>query len=477
MKHLINFLKTCKKLNISISEKEIMVMIHKVDYKLPFCQEAFLFLSSEKYFLELLGIANKRSYTKLIDLILPYINCKGKSDDNLFAVAKQGEYHNTILDYIIPHLHLSQKIEPELLIVLKKMEYAWKICDKIFPLLDLPHKKELWLWKLVKASNFNRKVCINIIPYLSPAHALQAMKKHGNDAWLCRIGIKRLKKKQDIFDILQQVEYDTDACEEGLPLLKTEASKMEIMQISNYDVRVCKIIIPTLKQQGNKRFIIGIFYREYNFFQVLFPICTEKEIMDMLEQHKFPIEATKVSLSFLDDEDNMLTALEHVFYAEESVKSVIGKFNIKKKTIPERWELVEKTDYDKLFCSKIVPLQGLETNSDEEILMLLKERTYKEQLCIAVFPYLKDDAAKAKIYGSSHNDSVRTAVLPLLAQETIDDIFKNHYYDDTITKILVPLVSDSSLLLQRLQQVNYKEEFCEVVTASLLQRADKKKKA
>ena len=473
MEHLVDFLKACVDKQIPLSEKEAREIMKKAEYDIDVCKLAILFIKTPDEFMTLFSIAAGRANVdNLFPIILPHIPVDNKTDEELFALAKKGNYNHGILKHITPALKLETRDAKELQTIMEKTGYRYTIVDQVMPLLKLSEQKESFIWKLVKESNFNWNICLVALPFMLPVHTLEIIVNYNYNPHLCSLGIKRIKNKEKIFNLIIDSKFDHETCNIGVPQL-SEKKKMELMKISKYHSFVCGAAIPGLKQAGNINLAFELCKNDAYLVEILIPHCkTESDILEIIEKHTYDEKILKAALSspVLKTVDNIFSVLEKGYFKKELLDIVWGKLNLKDKDETILWKMMEDSKFNSNVCSKIVLSLKFKKKKEEEIVPLLKKNHYPLGLCLAVLPYIKDEKNLILFLQMNNHDSafdeLFKKVVVRFKQEALESYFIRCVNDRSLIK-MVPYINKPSLLIEKLNKSSYSKELCKAITSYL----------
>ena len=173
-------------------------------------------------------------------------------------------------------------------------------------------------------------------------------------------------------------------------------------------------VIPTLKKKeyvSFARYKVNALdrYDHWNAFYVIafLPHCkTEEEILKLAKAYSNFTSDKKFLLDILEYisiTTNLLVVFNAVLSSEVREK-IIVKLNLKTKSVAELWDILTQTNYHESVCEAIVPLLGLETKSDDEIIKLLNDKQDNKHLCLSAMNYLKSQENRVKIFRYYYDD-------------------------------------------------------------------------
>jgi hypothetical protein len=476
MKHLVDFVKACIEQKIALSEKEVMAIIEKSEQEKELCRIAFPLIKDQNNFMRLLESAAKmKNCDEKVALVLKYISTTKKTDDELFYIVKKANEHHYAYQHIYPALKVNSRTPEELLSLMGKSHYQWHFVTKIIPLLKLSKQKESFVWNLVKNSGFHYQASRHVIEFLSPKHALETISGSGFSSHICELGIKQIKKQEDIYHVIVRSKFDKKTCENGIPKL-SEKKKMQLMKESSYDYNVCYTAIPTLKQAVNIRFVFEMLQKSTRSFdcEALITQCKdEKSLIELIKPHirNGDIQKKALASAVLTSEDGIFFILAEGYLSEEIVALALKKLNLKKKNESQLLALMGKAAYNYEICKKIMPFLKINKKKDEEIINLIKQHgDYNENVCAVMITYLTDEekilALLKRNVHNKHFNAMFTSVAKKLKTEKIENFFIECHSEDALVT-MVPYIRMRTVLWDKLNKQNYSEKLCKKVTEFL----------
>ena len=472
-KTLLEFLEKSEGSGKKFSSDELKAMLVSVSFDIDACKIILPKITDQTMLLSFLSSHIKYvGYEKKVQIVLSLVDLGTKSNSELLSLLADTQNSKYVIDTIADHLNLEGKKEQELLDIMSKLAYCSIICEKVIPLLKFKktekHQEKIWL--LIEKSQFNYQIVRRVIRYiLDENYVMKLLRREEFSEGLfyddnLKEVLLTIKGSDNLAEVIASVSDNLALCKHYVSQIKSERERFELARDLDRN-SVWVAVIPTLKK---KEYVSLASYKvnkldRYSAWYPLYviaylPHCvSEEEILKVARKYSnFAFDKNLLFgiLKYINTTSNLLMLLDHEVSPKEVEMEIIKKLKLVEKSNSELWDILAQRNYDQDMCNAILPLLGLETKSDDDLLQLLVDKKKPKYLCLFVMKYIISQENRLKVFRYHEDEAYIWEASGYLDETTLEIEFITSYY----RKYFLGRINNKTLVYETIAKEGYSED-------------------